>query len=136
MLGDRLPKEIARKVAEALLEEGSFLSPIGLCTESMRSPMCHWGWHFTLGRVIGPANMFCAVGLALAGEKEAAKTIAERWCANVADRGPRLGFHPYPCYPLTGKPADTVLQPHIGDSWSWTSWSACATLTMLETVFE
>ena len=136
MLGDRLPKEIAHKIAEKLLEEGNFLSPIGLCTESMKSPMCHWGWHFTLGRVVGPANMFCALGLALAGEKEAAREIAERWCANVAERGPRLGFSPYPVYPLTGKPADIVLQPHIGDSWSWTSWSACATLAMLETVFD
>ncbi len=136
MLGDRLPKEIARTVAKKLTEEGDFLSPIGLCTESMRSPMCHWGWHFTLGRVVGPANMFCAVGLALAGETEAARTIAERWCANVAARGPRLGFRPYPVYPLTGKPADFVIQPHVGDSWSWTSWSACATLTMLQTVLN
>ena len=136
MLGDRLPKEITRIIAQKLTEEGHFLSPIGLCTESMRSPMCHWGWHFTLGRVVGPANMFCAVGLALAGETEAAREIAERWCENVAQRGPRLGFRPYPTYPLTGEPADEVLQPHVGDSWSWTSWSACATLTMLETVFE
>ena len=136
LLGDRLPKEITRKLAQTLTEEGHFLSPIGLCTESMRSPMCHWGWHFTLGRVIGPANMFCAVGLALAGEKEAARTIAERWCENVALRGPRLGFRPDTVYPLTGKPADTVPQPHIGDSWSWTSWSACATLTMLQTLFD
>ena len=136
MLGDRLPKEIIRVVAEKLTEEGHFLSPIGLCTESMRSPMCHWGWHFTLGRVVGPANMLCAVGLALAGEKAAARTIAQRWCENVALRGPRLGFRPYPTYPLTGEPADIVLQPHVGDSWSWTSWSACATLTMLETLFE
>ncbi len=135
MLGDRLPKEITHVIAQKLTEEGAFLSPIGLCTESMKSPLCHWGWHFTLGRVIGPANMFCAVGLALAGEKEAARIIAERWCANVAARGPRLGFRPYPEYPLTGKPADVVIQPHIGDSWSWTSWSACSTLTILETVF-
>ncbi len=136
LLGDRLPREITHTIAEKLLKEGELLSPIGLCTESMKSPLCHWGWHFTLGRVIGPANMFCAVGLALAGEKEAARTIAEAWCSNVADRGPRLGFNPYPVYPLTGKPADIVIQPHVGDSWSWTSWSACATLTMLETVFE
>ena len=136
LLGDRLPKEITRKIAEKLTEEGAFLSPIGLCTESMRSPLSHWGWHFTMGRVIGPANMFCAVGLALAGEQEAARKIAERWCANVALRGPRLGFRPDTFYPLTGQPADVVVQPHVGDSWSWTSWSACATLTILETVFD
>ncbi len=136
LLGDRLPKEITRVIAQKLTEEGAFLSPIGLCTESMRSPMSHWGWHFTQGRVIGPANMFCAVGLWMAGEKEAARTIAERWCDNAALRGPRLGFRPDTAYPLTGKPADTVPQPHIGDSWSWTSWSACSTLTMLQTVFE
>ena len=102
----------------------------------MKSPMCHWGWHFTMGRVVGPANMFCAVGLALAGETDAARKIAERWCANVEARGPRLGFRPDTFYPLTGRPADVVVQPHVGDSWSWTSWSACATLTMLQTVFD
>ena len=86
--------------------------------------------------MVGPANMFCAVGLALAGEKEAAKRIAERWCENVAQRGPRLGFRPDLTYPLTGLPADSVPQPHIGDSWSWTSWSACSTLVMLQTILE
>ena len=136
LLGDRLPKEITHKIAQTLTEDVNFLTPIGLCTESLRSPMCHWGWHFTLGRVVGPANMFCVLGLALAGEKEAAKLIAERWCENVRLRGPRLGFRPDTHYPLTGKPADTVPQPHIGDSWSWTSWSACATLVMLETVLD
>ena len=136
LLGDRLPKEITHKIAERLTEEGDFLSPMGLCTESMKSPLCHWGWHFVLGRVVAPANMFCSVGLWLAGEKEAARKIAERWCDTVAERGIRLGFKPYTTYPLTGEPADIVMEPHIGDGWIWCGWSACNTMTMLETVLS
>ena len=136
LLGDRLPKEITHKIAQRLTEEGDLLSPIGLCTESMKSPLCHWGWHFVLGRVVAPANMFCAVGLWLAGEKEAAKEIARRWCDNAQERGVRLGFKPYPTYPLTGEPADIVMEPHIGDGWIWCGWSACNTMTMLETVLS
>ncbi|MCR5175024.1 MAG: hypothetical protein K6C09_10410 [Oscillospiraceae bacterium] len=134
LLGDRLPKEITRKIAEKLLEEGSFMTPMGLCTESMKSPMCHWGWHFVLGRVVAPANMFCSVGLWLAGEKEAARKIASAWCDNVAEKGPRLGFKPYNVYPLTGEPADTLLEPQVGDGWIWCGWSACNTMTMLQVV--
>ncbi len=135
MLGDRLPKEITRRIAEKLLEEGEFMTPYGLASESTRSPLAHWGWHFTLGRVVSESNMFCVLGLWLAGEKEAAKKIADAWCGNVAERGPRLGFTPAHHYPLTGEPTDIVLMPHIGDGWSWTSWSACGTLAMLETVY-
>lgn len=134
LLGDRLPKEITHKIAEKLLEEGTFLTPIGLCTESMKSPMCHWGWHFVLGRVVAPANMFCSVGLWLAGEKEAARRIASNWCDNVAEKGPRLGFKPYDVYPLTGEPADTLMEPEVGDGWIWCGWSACNTMIMLQTV--
>lgn len=134
LLGDRLPKEITSKVAEKLLEEETFLTPIGLCSESMKSPMCHWGWHFVLGRVVAPANMFCSVGLWLAGERDAAKKIAAAWCDNVAENGIRLGFKPHNVYPLTGEPADTVLEPQAGDGWSWCGWAACSTMTMLQIV--
>ena len=136
LLGDRLPKDITSKVAQKLLEEGTFLTPIGLCTESMKSPLCHWGWHFVLGRVVAPANMFCCVGLWLAGEKEAARKIAGAWCDNAQENGIRLGFKPYNVYPLTGKPADTLMEPEVGDGWIWCGWSACNTMTMLQIVLS
>lgn len=134
LLGDRLPKEITAKVAEKLLEEGTFFTPMGLCTESMKSPLCHWGWHFVLGRVVAPANMFCSVGLWLAGEKEAARKIAAAWCDNTQENGIRLGFKPYNVYPLTGEPADTLMEPEVGDGWIWCGWAACNTMTMLQVV--
>ncbi len=134
LLGDRLPQNIIDKCAEVLTEEGNFLSDMGLCSESMRSELCHWGWHFVLGRVVAPQQMYTSVGLYLAGKKKEAKLIASRWCETVKELGPRLGFKPYTEYPLTGKPADFLVEPECGDGWSWCAWSACPTMTMLQIV--
>ena len=134
ILADKLPQHIIDKCAEVLTEEGHFLSPVGLCSESMKSELCHWGFHFVLGRAVAPQQMFITVGLALAGKKEEAKLIASRWLATVEERGLRLGYHPYNEYPLTGEPHDVLIQPVIGDSWSWCGWSACSTMTMLQIV--
>ncbi len=133
-LGDRLPQHIIDKIAETVTEEGQFLSPVGLCTENMNSPLCHWGFHFVLGRAVAPAQMFISVGLYLAGKTEEAKKIARRWCDTVKERGLRLGFQPYETYLHNGEPAHMLMQPVIGDSWSWCGWSACTTMTMLELV--
>ena len=100
----------------------------------MKSELCHWGFHFVLGRAVAPQQMFITVGLYLAGKKEEAKLIARRWFDTVEERGLRLGFHPYNEYPLTGEPHDVLIQPVIGDSWSWCGWSACSTMTMLQIV--
>ena len=134
MLGERLPQDIIDKCAQVLTEEGNYLSPIGLCSESMRSELCHWGFHFVLGRVVAPQQMFITVGLYLAGKKEEAKLIARRWCDVVAERGLRLGFKPYNEYPINGEPADMLLEPQAGDGWSWCGWSACNTMTILQVV--
>ena len=134
MLGDKLPAEIVDKCAEVLTEEGNFLSCMGLCSESMRSPLCHWGWHFVLGRVIAPQQMYITVGLWLAGKKEEARLIARRWMDTVAEKGPRLGFAPYDEYP-DGRPAEMNMEPDAGDGWSWCGWGACNTMTMLQVIF-
>ena len=50
MLGRHLPQHIIDKVAEKLTDETAFLSPIGLCGESMKSPLSGYGNRFILGR--------------------------------------------------------------------------------------
>jgi len=134
LLGDRLPQHIIDKVAEKLTEEDQFLTSVGLCTENINSPLCHWGFHFVLGRAVAPAQMFASVGLYLAGKKEEAQLIARRWCDTVEERGLRLGYQPYNEYPYSGEPAHMLIQPVIGDSWSWCGWSACTTMTILQVV--
>jgi hypothetical protein len=63
MLGKRLPQHIIDKVAEKLTDETPFLSPIGICGESMLSPLSGYGNRFILGRVVAPVNMILTLGL-------------------------------------------------------------------------
>ncbi len=135
MLGDRLPQSIIDKVAETLTEEGHFLSEIGLCSESLKSPLCDYSANtFVSGRVVAPPHMFMTVGLNLAGKKKEAARIARRWCGNVKEKGVILGFAPYEHYKLTGEKANITYGPVASDGWSWSTWSACCTLMMITSV--
>jgi hypothetical protein len=132
MLGDRLPQHIIDKVAERLTEEGDFLSEIGLCTESLKSPLCDYGANtFVSGRVVAPPHQFMTVGLNLAGKKKEAALIARRWCDNVDKNGIILGFAPYEYYKLTGKKANITYGPVASDGWSWSPWASAATMIMI-----
>ena len=137
ILGDRLPEAVIDKCVEGLFAEGAYMTPMGLCSESMKSSLCTWGGaHFVSGRVVAPVQMFISLGLWLAGRKKEARTIAEAWCNTAAEIGVRLGFKPYEINPLTGEPAPAIIEPQPSDSWSWSSWSACCTMMMLETILS
>ncbi|MCR4772523.1 MAG: hypothetical protein K5855_09470 [Oscillospiraceae bacterium] len=132
MLGSRLPTHIIDRMTEQLLEEGNFLCEMGLCSESLKSPLCSFGTStFVSGRVVAPAQIFITAGLHLAGRKKEAAMIARRFCDTVKERGCILGFAPYDYYPLTGEKADITPGPVASDGWPWSSWSACNTLTMI-----
>ncbi|MBQ8831075.1 MAG: hypothetical protein IJ017_05715 [Oscillospiraceae bacterium] len=133
--GDKLPADIVDKCVEGIFKEGAYMTPMGLCSESMFSEMCSWrGGHFVIGRVVAPFQMYISVGLWLAGKKEEARKIAEAWCDTVMDKGVRLGFKPYEIHPLTGEPDPTIIEPQPSDSWAWAAWSACCTMTILQIV--
>jgi hypothetical protein len=135
LLGDRLPKHIIDKVAQTLTEDGNFLTEIGLATESLRSPLCDYSANtFIAGRVVAPPHMPITVGLNLAGKKKEAALIARRWCDNVKEKGIILGFAPYEYYKLTGEKANISYGPVASDGWSWSSWAACCTLTMITSI--
>jgi len=137
ILGERLPKEVIDKCVEGLFAENAYMTHMGLCSESMQSPLCTWGGaHFVSGRVVAPVQMIISVGLWIAGKKKEARTIAEAWCDAAADIGVRLGFKPYEVNPVTGKIAPAIIEPQPSDSWSWSSWSACCTMMMLETILS
>ena len=137
LLGDKLPPEIVDRCIEGIFEKGTFMTPIGICSESMKSKLCTWGGaHFVLGRVVAPVQLFICIGLWLAGRKKEARVIAEAWCENVAKKGVRLGFKPFEIMPLTGKPAVAIIEPQPSDSWAWSSWSACCTLTILQIILS
>jgi len=139
-LGKRLPKEIIDKCAERLTAEGEWLSPIGLMTESLKSPLLGLAHQFVLGRVVAPANMILIIGLYMAGKTEAAKFIANRYCDNIKEKGMILGFSPidtYPDYHKTqpGQKIDFDVPPIASDPWPWSTWTANCFLTIAE-LFE
>jgi hypothetical protein len=136
LLGDRLPKHIIDKVTEKLTTEGEYLSPIGLCTESMKSPLCSFVNQFVLGRVVGPANMIITAGLYIAGKKKEAAMIARRLCDKMKEEGMILGFAPYDRNPLTGEKIEFNVPPGANDPWPWSGWAAGSFLTMATTVIE
>jgi glycogen debranching enzyme len=132
MLGDRLPQEIVDKIAERLTEDGDFLCEIGLCTESLKSPLCDYSANtFVSGRVVAPPHLILTAGLNLAGKKKEAAKIARRWCDNVNKNGIILGFAPYEYYKLTGKKADITYGPVASDGWCWSPWAAGPTMAMI-----
>ncbi|MDR2360903.1 MAG: hypothetical protein LBD85_06470 [Oscillospiraceae bacterium] len=135
MLGKRLPQSIIDKVAANLTKEGEWLTPIGLASESLKSPKLGLAHQFTLGRVIAPQNMILTVGLFTAGKEAEARLIAERYLNNIRDKGMILGFSPIDKYPdnhesQAGEWIDLDLPPIASDPWPWSTWTANCFLTM------
>jgi hypothetical protein len=109
---------------------GEWLTDIGLATESLTSPMCHFGYNFVLGRVITPCNMLTAVGLYRCGKKDEAREICRRICRNLYENGILLGYAPLPTE-VDGSPIITYPNPTGSDGWSWTTWAASSVIVML-----
>ncbi|MFD0588981.1 amylo-alpha-1,6-glucosidase [Paenibacillus sp. GCM10027627] len=80
VLGKRLPEDLYRYLLQGLQEEGRFLTENGFATESVGSSFYHKDGYWR-GPIWAPVMMLLADGLASAGEKELAKTAAERFCA-------------------------------------------------------
>ena len=127
---ERLPQHIIDKLASDIMKP-EYLTDIGLVTESLESPLCHFGYNFVLGRVITPCNMLTAVGLYRCGKVEEAREISRRVCQNLFDNGILLGFAPFDYEPTTGEPVETYPNPTGSDGWAWTTWAASSALVML-----
>ncbi|NLO46725.1 MAG: hypothetical protein GX111_00170 [Clostridiales bacterium] len=132
---ERIPQEIIDKLAEEVVKP-EYLTDIGLTTESLESPLCHFGYNFVLGRVITPSNMLTAMGFYRCGRKDIAKLITERVCKNIYEKGVILGFAPYDFEITTGKPINTYPNPTASDGWPWNSWAGSSVLTMLQVFME
>ncbi|MDR0819006.1 MAG: hypothetical protein LBN43_05500 [Oscillospiraceae bacterium] len=136
LLGDRLPREIIDKIAAKITDESEFLSPVGLASESLKSPIINFERNFVLGKVVAPANMILSVGLSLAGKTKEADLIARRFCDKVKKEGIILGFVPVDTYPLTGEKVPVFNEPNAGDGWPWNTWSANCFLIMASSVIQ
>ena len=81
---NRLPQEIIDTMAEALSEEGKWLSPYGLAGERMDTD--HFqekGW--SAGPVLAPPQMMVCLGLRACGKDELAREITLRYCRALVD---------------------------------------------------
>ncbi len=126
---DRIPQHIIDKLAKDVMDP-EYLTDIGLVTESLKSPLCHFGYNFVLGRVITPCNMLTAVGLYRCGKKAEAKEISRRVCQNLYDNGILLGYAPMDTE-VDGSPIINWPNPTASDGWPWTTWAASSALVML-----
>jgi hypothetical protein len=86
ILGMRLPPEIRAKMVADLKVEGDLLSPFGLASESMQSPLFNETGYWR-GPIWAPSTMLIVDGLARCGEAAFAKDIARRFCDMVAKSG-------------------------------------------------
>ncbi len=84
VLGKRLPKEIIRKMAADLSEEGDWLTNYGLASEKLSSENFRLGGS-CCGGIWAPVNLMILYGLYDAGEEKLAKKIALRYCTAIKD---------------------------------------------------
>ncbi len=112
VLGKRLPQEIIDKIAADLSEEGNYLSPYGLLSQSFTSRDFSMNGYGN-GGPSASENLLIATGLYAAGKTELAKEIARRFCD-----GMKLG----------GSPVFGV-RPGFSGSWSPAAFQVLANLT-------
>ena len=86
VLGERLPKNILGRLVAGLTAEGRFLTPHGLATESVGSPLYESDGYWR-GPIWAPATLLIVDGLAAAGETALACDIARRFCDMAARTG-------------------------------------------------
>ena len=97
LLGKRLPQEMIDKMAAALSEEGTWLTPYGLAGERLDSDHYHeTGW--SAGPILAPAQLLICLGLHVSGMDELAKEISLRYCRALVKSG-----YPMVINPKTGK---------------------------------
>ena len=89
VLGKRLPQEIIDKMAADLSEEGNYLSPYGLLSQSLTSRDFSMNGYGN-GGPSASENLLIATGLYAAGKTELAKEISRRFCD-----GMKLGGSPF-----------------------------------------
>ena len=90
-LGRRLPADIMQKLIAGLKDEGRFLTPHGLATESVRSAKYQADGYWR-GPIWAPSTMLVVDGLVACGEKEFAAEVAGRFCRTVAKSGMAENF--------------------------------------------
>ena len=86
ILGGRLPRPVFEKLAAGLKQQGRFLTPHGLATESLQSPKYDPDGYWR-GPIWAPPMMMIIDGLRHGGEDAFALDLAERFCNTMVQSG-------------------------------------------------
>lgn len=108
LLGHLLPQAVAKEIARQLGEEGRFLTPHGLATESLRSQFYVQDGYWR-GAIWAPTMFMFVDGLRRSGQTEFARELAGRFCRMCEREGFSENFNA-----TTGK---AVRDP----AYTWTS---------------
>lgn len=92
VLGEHLPGDMANKMVAALMEEGRFLTPHGLATESLRSPY-YAAEGYWRGPIWAPVLLLIVDGLRRAGYKTESEEIGRRFVNLCTRSGFPENFH-------------------------------------------
>ena len=86
ILGQRLPPNIQAKLVEGLRENGRFLTPYGLATESINSPLYESDGYWR-GPIWAAPILMIVDGLMNIGETDFARDLSQRFCEMVVQNG-------------------------------------------------
>ncbi|MDR2370434.1 MAG: hypothetical protein LBD71_03045, partial [Treponema sp.] len=132
MLGNRLPKNIADRLARRLTDPEEYLTEIGIATEHLKSEK-QVIRAFTKGAVVAPTQMLIVKGLWDSGHREEAKLIAARYLNALLSHGLALGIHNYRREPVLWNPIEKPKTPHaVGFPWS--SWVGSIFILMASSI--
>ena len=124
ILGDRLPKDIVDKSIEYIFREGTFETPFGLATESLKSPLYRGGW--CQGSVVTPVHMIFPLAFEALGRRDLARRISKEYCDLLMNTG-FYHFH----NAITGEPSS-----HSGmgveRTTFWSAWTSSCFLFLAD----
>ncbi|NEI69157.1 glycoside hydrolase family 37 [Rhizobium lusitanum] len=90
LLGERLPRDMARKLVTRLAD-GGYVTQWGPATESVKSPFYEDDGYWR-GPIWAPTTLLLWDGLRKQGEMEMARTIAEKFCSLASKSGMAENF--------------------------------------------
>ena len=124
ILGDRLPKDIVDKSLEYIFREGTFETPYGLASESLKSPLFRGGW--CQGSVVTPIHMIFPLAFEALGRLDLAKRVSKEYCDLLMNTG-FYHFHS----PITGEPSSHSAMG-VERTTFWSAWTSSCFLFLAD----
>ncbi len=124
ILGKRLPQEIIDKSIEYIFAPGTFETPFGLASESLKSKFYCGGW--CQGSVVTPAQFIFCLAFEACGRRDLSVRVAKEYLSMMKENG---YYHMNSA--ITGKGEDRAV---LGDEKTsyWSSWTTSCYLFLAD----